>query len=68
MARRVVQAENYWSGGAESVGPAMQEAQGWSHCEPLRSQPFLPEGQKPVEGRLTAAPKQWVPGGWVSHC
>lgn len=48
--------------------PAMQGAQGWSHCEPLHSQPFLPEGQKPVEGRLTAAPKQWVPGGWVSHC
>lgn len=32
------------------------------------SQSFLLEGQKPGEGRLTAAPRQWVPGSWVSHC
>lgn len=35
LARRVMQAENCWSGGAESVGSAMQGAQGWSRqaCE-----------------------------------
>lgn len=63
LARRVLQAENYWSGGAESVRPAMQGAQGWSHCEPATPLTALPpRGAEACGGEAHSRPQ--AVGAW----